>query len=88
MTQEEITELSEKIKKANKLSTQIQEGECIMKSFETMDRRKQGFSVDKSFNYYSISFYLTEEEWGILKTTNSSLLQTFIDKRKIELKKL
>lgn len=88
MTQEEIIESSERLTKAKELSSEIKEGNYIMKSFETIDRNRQGFSIGKSFNYSSNSFYLTEEEWEILKTVNSSLLQSFINKRKIELEKL
>ena len=88
MTQEQIDNLEFKLQVANNLTKQIQQGNNIVKSFITMNRQQQGFSINSSFNYSSLSFNLSDEEFEIFKTVNIALLEQLVKNKQIKLNSL
>ena len=86
--QEEIDILQFKLQVANNLTKQIQQGNNIIKSFATMNREQQGFSINSSFNYSSLSFNLSDEEFEIFKTVNIALLEQLVKNKQIKLNSL
>ena len=53
-----------------------------------MNREQQGFSINSSFNYSSLSFNLSDEEFEIFKTVNIALLEQLVKNKQIKLNSL
>ena len=50
--------------------------------------KQQGFSINSSFNYSSLSFNLSDEEFEIFKTVNIALLEQLVKNKQIKLNSL